>query len=507
LVKWLSSIRSSHTIPNRLKSRTKWITTSTRVKPPEQTLSQIIPLCEKIGLTRLADITYMDKLYIPNYSAILPGTEDKIWVYSGKGPTKDHAMASAIMEAIERYSSLPSVAIMGIMNHNDTYISTPTTIPISTKKAIGRKFIQGSYSQLSKSYPKVLHPSEVVEAVKPQYNDEMLMDFLPGFDLLSSDTNGGNKSSINNTNSKNDTVLIPASLALFRYSPNSTEIIDPFLNQHTNGLASGNVIEEAICHALCEVIERDAVSIAELCASAIPYTILNRIRKTLIENGYPDLSPDLASEDNKFVDDPCLFPDVDISDVVEQFEPVRTLIRSFIDADIPLLIKDITQEDVGIPTFLASSTEWISSDYGYFVYGHGTHPDARVALIRSITEVSQNRAGNVQGARDDLKKIKFKENDEIYKRLWQFMPSRSENKIVKFSAIKSYSNDDILDDIKLVLSRLKSAGLKRAIIVDLTSPDIAIPVVRSIVPGLETYTVTRSIVGRRAKEHFRKLVS
>ena len=42
--------------------------------------------------------------------------------------------------------------------------------------------------------------------------------------------------------------------------------------------------------------------------------------------------------------------------------------------------------------------------------GHGTHPDARIALLRAITEVSQTRAANIQGARDDLRRIKY--NDE-----------------------------------------------------------------------------------------------
>ena len=52
--------------------------------------------------------------------------------------------------------------------------------------------------------------------------------------------------------------------------------INAFSYSHTNGLASGNVLEEAICHALCEVIERDAISIADLCASSIPYSILKK---------------------------------------------------------------------------------------------------------------------------------------------------------------------------------------------------------------------------------------
>ena len=42
------------------------------------------------------------------------------------------------------------------------------------------------------------------------------------------------------------------------------------------------------------------------------------------------------------------------------------------------MIKDITQRNIGIPTFVVSSTEWISSDYGLFAKGYGTHPDSRL---------------------------------------------------------------------------------------------------------------------------------
>jgi ribosomal protein S12 methylthiotransferase accessory factor YcaO len=455
-----------------LKSRRKHTTSNggvlTRVRSVHDTLAEIIPVCIKIGVTRISDITFMDRLYIPNYSAILPGTEDSIWVYSGKGVTKSHAKASALMEAIERYSSLPS------------------TYP--------RTFIQGSYLQLSKLYNKVLHPAEVVESVKEEYNGkDTIMDFLPGFDLLT-----------------NEKVLVPAEIALYSYSPKHPAI-RAFSHFHTNGLASGNVLEEAICHALCEVIERDAVSIADLCASSIPYTILEKIIDSLKKgkSGYPLTR--IPAED-KFVDDSSIFPDIDISEITEEFEPIKHLVKRFTDAGIPLLIKDITQKDIGIPTFVASSIEWITHDYGYFAKGYGTHPDSRIALIRAITEVSQTRAANIQGARDDLKKIQYKENDEIYKRKWQFIPASSSltrqnnNKnIIKFSEIKTHMNEDILDDINLILYSLKKAGLKRAIIVDLTNPNIGIPVVRAIIPGFETFEVTKSIMGKRAKEYFRRL--
>src|SRR5690242_3834228 len=157
-----------------LQSRKKLGTDgSPRAVSAQQTLRVANLTCKQIGVTRLADITHMDKLNIPNYSAVLPGTEDYIWVYSGKGQTKVHAQVSALMESIERYSSLPSSS--------------------------QRRLIQGSYDQLSKEHT-VLHPEEVVEPFNFQYKDYMTMDFLSGFEMLSEGI-----------------ILVPAALALFRY--------------------------------------------------------------------------------------------------------------------------------------------------------------------------------------------------------------------------------------------------------------------------------------------------
>ncbi len=450
-----------------LTSRKKWTTDGTsRVKPVQETLEKVTPIAKRIGVTRIADITHMDRLYIPNFSTVLPGTEDKIWVYSGKGPTRDHAKASAIMERIERYSSLPS------------------TDP-------SRNIIVGSFQELSKNH-SVLHPDELVEPLRFEYRNDMVMEFMVGTELFT-----------------NTDILVPASLALFEYRrpitktlPSSSQVVNPFGYTHTSGLASGNVIEEAVCHALCELIERDATSIAQLYSTVIPYTILQRVAETLIENGYPIT---VGGNNNnciadKFIDDVSIFPDVDISEV--NFPAVTDLVKKFHQADLPLLIKNITS-DIGVPTFYASSHEELSEDYGLFAGGYGTHPDARIALMRAITESSQTRAANIHGARDDLIRIRFNLQHEntIVKSRWQFKGSRDK---ISFSEVKSYFHKDILDDIKLILNNLKEAGLKRAIIIDLTNKNIGIPVVRAIVPGLETYTVTESVMSRRAKSFFKK---
>jgi len=446
---------------------------SPRVKSVKDTLSQIEPICKTIGVTRIADITYMDTLYIPNFSIVLPGTEDSIWVYGGKGVTKSQAKTSGLMESVERYCSL------------NCYSS--------------ERFIRGTYSDLTKTYNKVLHPDEVVEPVKRSYNDKIsTIDYLSGFDLIN-----------------REEVLIPAELVFSRFRA-VTPSENIFHYSHTNGLASGNVIEEAICQALCEVIERDAASISDLCASSIPYSILESLTDFLSDHG-SDVSKIKQILAEEFVDDASIFPDLEISKVMREIMPIEFLVKRFAAADIPLIIKDITQKDIGIPTFVASSIEWVASDYGYFAKGFGTHPDSRIALIRAITELSQTRAANIQGARDDFKKIVYRENEEIYKRKWQFVPASSlrsnEKKSILFSEIKTYVNSDILDDIKLILDHLKRAGLKRAIIVDITNPNMGIPVIRAIVPGLETFEVARLFtstnlyIGKRAKKFFQKTVS
>jgi thioglycine synthase len=369
------------------------------------------------------------------------------------------------MEAIERHTSLPS--------------------------CYPRPLIRGTYNELSKSYNKVIHPAEVVEPVNFQGNNinNALMDFLSGFDLLS-----------------NKEVLVPAEIVLYKYFP-KPPAQSAFPYSHTNGLASGNVIEESICHALCEVIERDAASIADLCASSIQYSILEKLTNQLEKefSGYLNL----GAISEHFVDDSRIFQDVDITDIAREFKPIKNLVKKFTDTGISLLIKDITQKDIGIPTFIASSIEWITHDYGYFVKGFGTHPDTRIALVRAITEVSQTRAANIQGARDDLKKIRFDQNDHTYKRKWQFSPSSSKlteqsYDTLNFSEIKTNQKDDVLDDIGDILRGLKKAGLTRVVIVDITDPNIQIPTVRAIVPGLETFEITKTIMGGRAKNYFRE---
>ena len=406
------------------------------------------PITKQIGVTRVGNITHLDRLGIPNYSVVLPGTEDYIWVYSGKGFTMKQARTSGLMEAIERYSSLPS--------------------------SCERPVIRGSYIELSKKY-NILSADEVCEPLSVQCKDDLIMDYIQGFDLVSYEQ-----------------ILVPVALVLFRYTQDGTAV-NPFSFSHTNGLASGNVIEEAVCHALCEVVERDASSLADLRSSAFPYHLLKLLTNKFKESGYPinEITSDVM------VDEPNLFPMLDLEDTIIQ--PAKNLVSRFKAANISLIVKDITS-NVGIPTFNAASVEWLTQNYGYLAEGTGTHPDARIALVRAITELAQTRAANIQGSRDDLRKINYVGENSEDKRSWQFMSSERK---ISLSEVNSYYNENILDDIRLILRQLKAVGLKKAIVVDLTIPWIGVPVVRAIVPGMETFKFTKSVVGQRARDYIK----
>ena len=70
-----------------------------RVRPPEETWDAVAPLFPKVGITRVADVTRLDRLDVPVYQAVRPSGRS-LSVSQGKGITAAAARASAVMEAI-----------------------------------------------------------------------------------------------------------------------------------------------------------------------------------------------------------------------------------------------------------------------------------------------------------------------------------------------------------------------------------------------------------------------
>ena len=77
-----------------------------RVKDPKETIEINEKKLRTAGITRLTDITDLDRVKIPVFSAIRPTAQSgSVSVYAGKGATREQAKASAMMEGFERYSA------------------------------------------------------------------------------------------------------------------------------------------------------------------------------------------------------------------------------------------------------------------------------------------------------------------------------------------------------------------------------------------------------------------
>jgi len=76
-----------------------------------------------------------------------------------------------------------------------------------------------------------------------------------------------------------------------------------------------------------------------------------------------------------------------------------------------------------------------------------------------------------------------------------------------FSALPSADYDDFMKDIGTVISALGKAGMPRVLVADLTRPEIGVPVVRVIVPGLEVYAMDNERMGARCRDAERRRLS
>jgi ribosomal protein S12 methylthiotransferase accessory factor len=245
----------------------------------------------------------------------------------------------------------------------------------------------------------------------------------------------------------------------------------------SNGLASGNTIEEALCHALCELIERDALA---LHAAAVG------LRRSL-----GDLLSGL-----ELTYDPR--PSRTMRRINHDGLPPRAsrILRRLREGGLAVYLRDITS-DIGVAAIACALVErrlegWVMHA------GFGCHPDARVALTRALTESYQSRIAYIQGGREDLPRLppggpSARDPREIH----GAGPSGP------FSLVRSIEHASVGEDVLYLLGALESAGLTKVVAFDMTDAAIGIPVVRVVVPGLECWSLfrshtARSVLGARA---------
>jgi len=382
-----------------------------RTVDPLTTLKRIEPLCTIAGITRVADITGLDRVGIPVFSSLRPNAENgAITVYNGKGASIEQAKVSAIMEALERYSG----EVRG-----DEVFRRGVEDMLASENAVDPRSL-------------ILPPRTAAQVMQQN------VGWVKGFDLM-----------------EREDVFIPASSV---FHPYSSRLDLPLFRSNTNGLASGNTMEEAVVHALCEVVERDAWSICES-------------RRRLVADIEPPIDDGL----------------------------IRSMLEKFTSQGIEVHLKDLTS-DIGLPTFAAAADDVRLQDPALLCLGMGTHLSPRITIIRALTEVAQSRLTQIHGAREDTtrggpaRQLGYERMKRLNS-MW-FGPAQKKERL---ASIAGYDTPDLYEDLMVVLDHLRKRGFKRAVAVDLTRRELGVPVVRVVVPGMEVHAMDEERAGKRLR--------
>ncbi len=413
-----------------------------RCVPAAETASSVAAVAASLGVTRVADITGLDRVGIPVYSAVVPDSPDNLSVYNGKGLRPIDAKAGALMEAIERQTAVKA------------------RLPI----------IEGSFRHL-REVASVVNPRSINYELAANYSEDRIYSWCEGVDIISGEP-----------------CYVPAKLAGFNWY----DVPHPasFVRTDTNGLASGNTREEAICHALCELAERDAWALAELGAHHMP-----RERRAFALGSHAKNGPD----------DLEMFPCVDL----ECCEPARDLLIQFRNAGLSPVVRDITST-LGVPAFFASVCDESITGYPMAHCGLGAHPNAVVAIRRALFEVAQSRCVDIQAVREDILPPgtaigRFTSHtrrvDVINRENWCFGTSKH---LRKFEDIASHAFPTIDEDLQFLIGRFTACGLNRIIVVDFTASTTIYSVVRVIVPGIENWALDHGRIGPRALDFWKQ---
>ncbi len=385
-----------------------------RVCAPDVTLARVRPLMPEMGITRLANITGLDSLGIPVVMACRPNSRS-VAVSQGKGLTLEAAKASALMEAVESY-------------HAET-CELPQT--------------PACYGELARD-GAVVDVHRLPWCVDSDFHDELPRMWVQGRDLVSGAL-----------------LHVPFELVHTDYTLPGPEPHRCF-SATTNGLASGNHALEAIAHALCETIERDATTLWQL-------RLDDARRATVI--------------DPQSVDDPLC----------------RTLLERLAAGGIDTVIWDATS-DVGVAAFYCVIVDR-TAEGSVPEFGAGCHPTRGVALARALSEAAQARTTYIAGSRDDFDPDWYAEDAKLRRRETGRLLVERHRPARRFEEVPDFRADTVQEDIRWLLCRLAAVGIEQVVAVDLGKPRWGIPVFRVIVPDLEgPYRGARSdyVPGSRA---------
>ena len=343
---------------------------------------------------------------------------------AGKGSTAQQSEASALCEALERYCGA---------FHGDE-IRTRKSFSAFAGAKEPNAFLPNDVQLFSEQQlddaARINAEGHPYNVVPPRLDPDTVTDWSPVWSL---------------TRSRH--LYLPTALLYYGKAVGqrgNTDIV-----ADSNGCAAGNTLEEAILQGFFELVERDAFAI----------WWYNRL---------PMPGVDLDSFGNDYL--------------ASAGEYYRRLNRE-------LWVLDVTG-DLGIPSFVALSrrTDQAAED---IIYGAGAHTDPQVAALRAVCELNQflnwvqgTGPGGAGYRVDDPQCLQWWRNATLAGHPY-LAPAEGVTARGK-SDYPVSKTTDLHEDVERCRALVEAKGME-FLVLDQTRPDIGLPVVRVIVPGMRHY--------------------
>jgi bacteriocin biosynthesis cyclodehydratase domain-containing protein len=386
--------------------------TVTRFRKHVSPLTGVVSRLERIE----ADLPLNTNFYaVHNFSAPARSVDELRAGLSGgsfgKGSTAEQAEASALMEAIERYS--------GIFQGDEIRVTRRFTDFAPGDAILPNDVLLFSNAQTTPGETPTDDSSESHIAPAP-FEPSARIEWSPVWSLRDERFK-----------------YLPTSILYFFYSGPAAFHAD------SNGCAAGNTREEAIVQGFLELVERDAYAI----------WWYNRLRRA----------------------------EVDLSQFNDSY--VRDLHTQLAEAGRKLWVLDVTS-DLGIPAYVAIS-HWMQNGKENIEFGSGAHFDPRIAMLRTLTELNQFLSIGLMGGGTG-EKSSLDGFTPLRLRDHPFLTPSGHSRVQAGCGANVDPIDNTRDQVLACVNIARRAGLD-FLVLDQTRPDVEVPVVRVIVPGLRHF--------------------
>lgn len=402
------------------------MTSSLRKVSLPETLAHARKLAAQFGITRVTNTTWLDKIGIPVFASIRPdAVEGSLCVSAGKGMRAEEAQVGAYMEAIE-------FAVAEYRNRNiDVFLSTP-------RKLAAQSGLECNFVDFCPVLAAQVDPDGPLACVKGQ-------DIVTG-----------------------NIVELPAELIFSPFSENPGQRI---FGTSTNGLSSGNTVDEASVHGIAEIVERDVQA----------FNFMNNTSRLVLRD--------------------CAVGTLDpLFDRVEQ-------------AGLAAVLR-YTSSVIGLPYFQGFIMEPSDDASIAISCGSGLHLVRDIAAVRGLAEAAQSRLSYIHGGRDDLiERFKYFSPDSREAELDAVARLRRDvndaHGAIAYSSIKDAHQEvhSIESALECLLERLRKNGFKQVFRVVLSKSDSPLAVVKIVIPGMESFQPTLKRAGPRLSRYIAKGVA